>query len=65
VISTVARQRPLLLVIEDLHWAGRSTRDFLAFLVRNARREPVARDMANGASSKRGWRESPRNLRGL
>ncbi len=42
VISTVARQRPLLLVIEDLHWADRSTRDFLAFLVRNARREPVA-----------------------
>jgi DNA-binding CsgD family transcriptional regulator len=42
VLSTIARQRPLLLVIEDLHWADRSTRDFLAFLVRNARREPVA-----------------------
>jgi ATP/maltotriose-dependent transcriptional regulator MalT len=41
-IVNVARQSPLLLVIEDLHWADRSTRDFLAFLVRNARREPIA-----------------------
>lgn len=42
VLAVVARRRPLLLVIEDLHWADRSTRDFLAFLVRNARRDPVA-----------------------
>ncbi len=41
-IANVARQCPLLLVIEDLHWADRSTRDFIAFLVRNARREPIA-----------------------
>jgi DNA-binding CsgD family transcriptional regulator len=41
-IANVARQSPLLLVIEDLHWADRSTRDFIAFLVRNARREPIA-----------------------
>ena len=33
---------PLLLVIEDLHWADRSTRDFLAFLIRTARRERLA-----------------------
>lgn len=29
--------RPLVLVIEDLHWADRSTRDLIAFLVRAAR----------------------------
>ena len=30
---------PLVLVIEDLHWGDRSTRDFLAFLVRALRSE--------------------------
>ena len=29
----------MVLVVEDLHWADRSTRDLLAFLVRNLRRE--------------------------
>ena len=32
----------MLLVIEDLHWADRSTRDFVAFLIRNARRQRIA-----------------------
>jgi DNA-binding NarL/FixJ family response regulator len=32
-------ERPLVLVIEDLHWADRSTRDFLSFLLRAVRRE--------------------------
>jgi DNA-binding NarL/FixJ family response regulator len=32
-------KRPLLLIVEDVHWADRSTRDFLAFLIRNARSE--------------------------
>ncbi|MEV1014774.1 AAA family ATPase [Micromonospora sp. NPDC049801] len=33
----LADVRPLLLVIEDLHWADRSTRDLIGFLVRAAR----------------------------
>ena len=32
---------PLLLVLEDLHWSDRSTRDLLAFLVRNLRAERI------------------------
>ena len=35
----LSEQTPLVLVVEDLHWADRSTRDLLAFLVRNLRRE--------------------------
>jgi DNA-binding NarL/FixJ family response regulator len=35
----LGEEQPLVLVIEDLHWADRSTRDFLAFLLRAARRE--------------------------
>ena len=30
-----------MLILEDLHWADASTRDFLTFLVRNARTEPL------------------------
>ncbi|MEV0156897.1 AAA family ATPase [Micromonospora sp. NPDC050686] len=33
----LAEARPLVLVIEDLHWADRSTRDLIGFLVRAAR----------------------------
>lgn len=41
-LACAARAAPLMLVIEDFQWADRSTRDFLAFLVRAARREPIA-----------------------
>jgi DNA-binding CsgD family transcriptional regulator/tetratricopeptide (TPR) repeat protein len=42
VLRAVAVQTPVVLVIEDFHWADRSTRDFLSFLVRAARQEPIA-----------------------
>ena len=34
-----ASDRPLVLVVEDLHWADQSTRDFLGFLLRQLRSE--------------------------
>jgi DNA-binding CsgD family transcriptional regulator/tetratricopeptide (TPR) repeat protein len=37
VLHGIADRRPLLLTVEDLHWADRSTRDLLGFLVRNLR----------------------------
>jgi len=40
-LGRLGDQAPLVLAIEDLHWADRSTRDLLAFLVRNLRRERV------------------------
>src|SRR6266508_1864620 len=40
-LGRLGEQAPLVLVLEDLHWADRSTRDLLAFLVRNLRREQV------------------------
>jgi DNA-binding CsgD family transcriptional regulator len=38
-LSRVGERHPVLLVIEDLHWADRSTRDLLAFVVRHLRSE--------------------------
>jgi DNA-binding CsgD family transcriptional regulator len=35
VVERLAAERPLLLTVEDLHWADRSTLDLLAFLVAN------------------------------
>jgi len=34
-LERLAEQRPVLLVIEDVHWADRSSRDLIAFLSRN------------------------------
>jgi predicted ATPase/DNA-binding CsgD family transcriptional regulator len=36
-LDRLSEQQPLVLVIEDLHWADRSTRDLIGFLVRSAR----------------------------
>jgi hypothetical protein len=40
-LRRLATRRPTVLMVEDLHWADRSTRDLLAFLVRNLRGERV------------------------
>ena len=34
-LERLAADRPLVLVVEDAHWADRSTRDLLTFLIRN------------------------------
>jgi DNA-binding CsgD family transcriptional regulator len=35
--ARISETRPVVLVLEDLHWADRSTRDLIGFLVRSAR----------------------------
>jgi ATP/maltotriose-dependent transcriptional regulator MalT len=40
-LEQLGRSGPVLLAIEDLHWADGSTRDFINFLVRSAREEPL------------------------
>jgi len=39
--ETLAEQHPLVLVVEDVHWADRSTCDLLSFLVRNIQQARV------------------------
>jgi DNA-binding CsgD family transcriptional regulator len=41
-LSELSAQAPVLLVIEDLHWADASTRDLVTFLLRMLHRERVA-----------------------
>ncbi|MDW5598346.1 AAA family ATPase, partial [Conexibacter stalactiti] len=41
-LGALAERQPVVVVIEDLHWADRSTRDFVAYLVRAAREQPIA-----------------------
>jgi predicted ATPase len=40
-LTALTRERPVVFIVEDLHWADRSTRDFLAFLVRAARGQRI------------------------
>jgi DNA-binding CsgD family transcriptional regulator len=42
VVAELADERPLLLALEDLHWADRSTLELLSFLVRNLSGERLA-----------------------
>jgi DNA-binding CsgD family transcriptional regulator/tetratricopeptide (TPR) repeat protein len=39
VFSRLGRERPLLLLLEDIHWADSASLDLLSFLVRNLRSE--------------------------
>jgi DNA-binding CsgD family transcriptional regulator/tetratricopeptide (TPR) repeat protein len=41
-LARLSEERPVVLAIEDVHWADRSTLDFLAFLLSTARRERLA-----------------------
>ncbi|MEW9530457.1 AAA family ATPase [Microbispora sp. NPDC049125] len=40
-LERLAERRPVVLVIEDIHWADRSTRDLIAFLSRNLTASPI------------------------
>jgi DNA-binding CsgD family transcriptional regulator/tetratricopeptide (TPR) repeat protein len=42
VLERLGARSPLALIVEDLHWSDRSTRDLLGFLVRNLREARVA-----------------------
>lgn len=42
VLARVAEERSVLLIVEDVHWIDPSSRDLLAFLVRNTRRDRIA-----------------------
>jgi DNA-binding CsgD family transcriptional regulator len=41
-LGRAAARRPVLIVLEDVHWADPSTRDFVSFLARNLRDERIA-----------------------
>lgn len=41
-VERLSAREPLLILLEDLHWADRSTLDLAAFLVQNLRRVPAA-----------------------
>jgi DNA-binding CsgD family transcriptional regulator len=40
-IDLLSESAPVLLILEDMHWADRSTRNFVAFLARSLRQERV------------------------
>ena len=42
VLSRLGQEQPVLLVLEDVHWADAATRDLLVFLARNQRAERLA-----------------------
>jgi predicted ATPase len=40
-VGAIAAETPLVLVVEDLHWADASTRGLVSFLARAIRADPV------------------------
>jgi DNA-binding CsgD family transcriptional regulator len=42
VLRRLARLAPVALLVEDVHWADRTTLEFLVFVVRNLRDDPIA-----------------------
>ena len=40
-LEVLAERQPVVLVVEDVHWADRATADLLIFLARNLRHAPV------------------------
>jgi DNA-binding NarL/FixJ family response regulator/tetratricopeptide (TPR) repeat protein len=40
-LDLLSEDRPLVLILEDMHWADRSTRTFVSFLARSLRQERV------------------------
>ena len=67
VLHTIAAHRPVMLVLEDVHWADSSSLDLLNYLARTAAQERLmllltCRDdaLAGGAEARRGVRELSR-----
>jgi predicted ATPase len=47
-LARLCEERPVVLAIEDVHWADRSTLDFLAFLLSTERRERLLTNTQRG-----------------
>ncbi|MFI7407086.1 AAA family ATPase [Streptomyces sp. NPDC049627] len=62
VLAAAGEQRPLLLVVDDLHWADPSSRQVLQFMARRLTTERVALVMAvrSGGEDEGAWESVPR-----
>jgi ATP/maltotriose-dependent transcriptional regulator MalT len=60
-LQALSEASPLLVIIEDFHWADSATRNFVSFLVRNLRRQRIALvvtdRMEDVTASDRRWME--------
>lgn len=62
VLARLAARQPVLLIVEDVHWIDPSSRDLLAFLVHNGRRDRLmvvvtcrTRSCTEGTRCDRSW----------